>query len=222
MIAYHEHNESRSVPRLLERLAGGDDLALVSDAGTPLVSDPGARLVRAAIENGIDVVPVPGASAVLAALVGAGFENERFTYFGFLARQGGERRRALEEVVATQHVAVLYEAPTRVAATLRDIAALGAGQRAAVVARELTKKFEEFRRGTVDVLAAYYADAPPRGEVVILLGPAEQPTLDEAALAEAARRLRADGLSAKDTARRLVDEHGAPRNLAYRLAQAAK
>jgi 16S rRNA (cytidine1402-2'-O)-methyltransferase len=222
MIAYHEHNESRSVPKLLERLSAGEDLALVSDAGTPLLSDPGARLVQAAIAAGVELVPVPGASALLAALVGAGLSAERFTYFGFVPRQGGDRRRALEDVVATGHVAVLYEAPARVAATLGDLSRLGAGGRPAVVARELTKKFEEFRRGTVDELAAYYADAPPRGEVVILLGPAEQAPLDETALTDAARRLRADGLSAKDAARRLVDDYGAPRNLAYRLAQDAK
>jgi 16S rRNA (cytidine1402-2'-O)-methyltransferase len=221
MLAYHEHNEARSVPRLLERLERGDDLALVSDAGTPLLSDPGARLTRAAIERGLAVIPVPGASALLAALTGSGFDADRFTYFGFLPRQGRLRSEAIAAIAATAHVVVIYEAPLRVAATLRDLSERDGGTRRAVVARELTKRFEEFRRGTVSELAAYYGDDPPRGEVVILLGPAETPPLDEQALAETARGLRAAGLTARDCARRLMEEHGVPRNRAYRLAQEA-
>ena len=221
MVAYHEHNEARTIPRILERLSAGEELALVSDAGTPLLSDPGARLVRAAVERGIAVVPVPGASALLAALVGAGLDAGRFTYFGFIERSGGARDEVLREIAATKHVAVLYEAPGRVAATLAALAERGAAEREAVVARELTKKFEEFRRGTVVELAAYYRDAPPRGETVILLGPAAAVQPDEAALAAIARELRAEGASVRDVARALSAEHGAPRNLAYRLAQEA-
>jgi 16S rRNA (cytidine1402-2'-O)-methyltransferase len=215
---YHEHNEARMTPRLVERLRNGESLALVSDAGTPLVSDPGARLVRAAVEAGIPVVPVPGASALLAALVASGLDASRFTFFGFLPRTGRERAAALGEVVASPYTAVLYEAPPRVAGTLEELAAAGAGAREAVVARELTKQFEEIRRGTVETLARYYSEGPPRGEVVLVIAGAPPAPPDEAALRERARSLRAAGMSARDVARTLVDENGAPRNLAYRLA----
>jgi 16S rRNA (cytidine1402-2'-O)-methyltransferase len=193
----------------------------VSDAGTPLLSDPGARLVEAAIGRGINVVPVPGASALLASLVASGLDGERFTFFGFLPRQGRSRRDAIGDVLQSANTAVIYEAPSRTATTLAALSEAGAAGRRAVVARELTKKFEEFRRGTVAELAAYYRDAPPRGEVVILIGPGEAVAADEAALSAAAERLRAEGLSPRDVARRLTEDLGVPRNLAYRLAQEA-
>ena len=215
---YHEHNEARATPAVVERLRGGESFALVSDAGTPLISDPGGRLVRAAIEAGIPVVPVPGASALLAALVASGLDASRFTFFGFLPRSGRERAAELAAVVASPSTAVVYEAPPRVAATLAELAAAGAGAREAAVARELTKQFEEIRRGTVDELARYYSEAPPRGEVVLVIAGAPPVPVDEAALRERARSLRAGGMTARDIARALVEESGAPRNLAYRLA----
>lgn len=219
--AYHEHNEASATPRVLARLEGGDDVALISDAGTPLLSDPGARLVRAAIAAGVAVIPIPGASALLAALVGSGLDIERFTFFGFLPRKGGARTGAIAELVALAHTAVVYEAPSRVAATLADLAAAGAGDRATVVARELTKQFEEFRRGTVGELAAYYEESPPRGEVVIVIegSGAAPPAPDEDALRRRARALHAEGASVRDVAAALAAELGAPRNVAYRLAQ---
>jgi len=125
LVAYHEHNEAKTTPRLVERLLGGESLALVSDAGTPLLSDPGGRLVRAAIDAGVRVSPVPGASALLAALVASGLDTERFTFFGFLARKGPERRAAIDELVVLRHAAVLYEAPARVGATLNELAEAG-------------------------------------------------------------------------------------------------
>jgi len=219
LVPYHEHNEAKATPGLIARLQWGESLALVSDAGTPLLSDPGARLVRAAVEAGIRVSPVPGASALLAALVASGLDADRFTFFGFLARRGAERRTTLAEIVALRHLAVLYEAPSRVADTLAELARGGAGERATVVARELTKQFEEVRRGTVAELAAYYDDAPPRGEVVILIAGAAAPAgASEAQLRARAAELRADGRSARDVAAALVSELGAPRNLAYRIA----
>jgi len=218
MVAYHEHNEAQMVPRVLLRLSRGQDIALVSDAGTPLLSDPGSRLVAATLTEGVPVIPVPGASALLAALVGAGFPTDRFTFFGFPARKGRDRDELLRSVAETRHTAILYEAANRVAETLAALAELGAGNREAVVARELTKKFEEFRRGSVAELAAAYRDEPPRGEVVIVLGPIDSPELDLDALADVARQLRADGLAAREVARRLSEEHGAPRNLAYSIA----
>lgn len=218
LVAYHEHNEARSVPKLIARLRGGESLALISDAGTPILSDPGARLVDGAVEAGITVVPVPGASALLGALVVAGLPVEKFTFFGFLARRGRERTIALNEIAVLRHTAVLYEAPGRVASTLADLVALGAGKRGAVVCRELTKQFEETRRGTVDALAAYYEGEPPRGEIVIVIAGATNSEVSESALRERSVALRAEGLSARDIATTLSRELGAPRNLAYRIA----
>ena len=221
MLSYHEHNEARATATAITRLREGRDVALISDAGTPLVSDPGARVVRAAAEAGIAVVPIPGPSAVLAALVSSALGSERFTFFGFLARKGRQRDEALQELSGLRHTGVLYEAPNRVAATLADLGALGSGERQVVVARELTKQFEEIRRGTVAELSAYYESSPPRGEVVIVLEGTTLQPLAEDELRSRARSMRAAGLSARDVAAALVRESGASRNLAYRLAHEA-
>jgi 16S rRNA (cytidine1402-2'-O)-methyltransferase len=219
LVAYHEHNEAKTTPGLVTRLLAGESLALVSDAGTPLLSDPGARLVAAAVAAGVRISPIPGASALLAALVASGLDLDRFTFFGFLARKGAERRSAVAEVVALRHAAVVYEAPGRVAETLAELAHAGAGERATVVARELTKQFEEVRRGTVAALAAYYDDAPPRGEVVIVIAGAAAPVgATEEEMRARAAELRGAGRSARDVAAALAAELGAPRNLAYKLA----
>jgi len=217
--SHHEHNEAAATPGLVGRLQLGARLALVSDAGTPLLSDPGARLVRAAVAAGIPVVSVPGASALLAALVASALPADRFTFFGFVPRKGPERRAMLADIAALRHTAVLYEAPSRVADTLEALADAGAADRAAVVARELTKQFEEFCRGTVASLAAQCREAAPRGEVVIVVQGGEAPPLDEDALRARAAALRAEGLSARDVVRVLMEDDGAPRNLAYRLAK---
>ncbi len=219
LLPYHEHNEAKATPRLIQKLRAGEQLALISDAGTPLLSDPGARLVRAAVEAGIPVSPVPGASALLAALVASALDIDRFTFYGFLPRKGGERRSALAEIVALRHVAVVYEAPSRVSGTLAELAAAGAGERSMVVARELTKQFEELRRGTVAALAAYYLDAPPRGEVVIVVSGASAPLgATEEVLRARAAELRSEGRTSREVAAALALEMGAARNLAYRLA----
>jgi 16S rRNA (cytidine1402-2'-O)-methyltransferase len=218
LTAYHEHNEAKATPAIVARLVAGESFALISDAGTPLLSDPGARLVRAAIEAGVAVSPVPGASALLAALVGAGLAADRFTFFGFLPRKGRERTDAIRDIVALRHAAVLYEAPPRVGETLADLSEAGAGEREAVVARELTKQFEEFRRGTVRSLAESYRDAAPRGEVVLVIAGAPPAVIDEESLRARARALRTEGLSARDVVRVLTEDGHAPRNLAYRLA----
>jgi 16S rRNA (cytidine1402-2'-O)-methyltransferase len=219
LVPYHEHNEAKTTPRVVARLEAGESLALVSDAGTPLLSDPGARLVRAAVDAGIQVIPVPGASALLSALVVSALDVDRFTFFGFLARKGEDRRSTIDEIVALRHASVLYEAPSRVAETLDELANAGAGERATVVARELTKQFEETRRGTLAELAAYYHESPPRGEVVIVIAGAAAPErADDDVLRARAAELRAEGRSARDVAAALVTELGAPRNLAYRLA----
>lgn len=218
MMSHHEHNEARTAAQFVERLRAGEDIALISDAGTPLLSDPGLRLAAAAIEAGITIVPIPGASALLAALVASGLPAEPFTYFGFLPRKGRERAGLLDEIASSRHTAVLYEAPGRVADSLRELVDRGAGDRQAVVARELTKLHEELRRGTLESLCAYYSGSPPRGEVVILIAGAPPAAPDESVLRESARSLRAGGSTVRDIAAELARQ-GAPRNLAYRIAR---
>jgi 16S rRNA (cytidine1402-2'-O)-methyltransferase len=218
-LAYHEHNEARMTPTIVARLSGGESFALVTDAGTPLLSDPGSRLVRAAIDAGVAVVPVPGASALLAALVASGLELDRFTFYGFLARTGGDRGRTLDEITTTPHTAILYESPNRLAATLAELESRGSGDRTAAVAREMTKQFEEVRRGTVSALRAYYDVQPPRGEVVLVLGSTQQVAPSDDRVRERVRALRASGMSARDTASTVAAELGVPKRVAYRMAQ---
>lgn len=215
--AYHEHNEAKATPALVARLVAGESMALITDAGTPLLSDPGARLVTAAAEARVLIVPIPGASALLAALVAAALPADRFTFFGFLERKGKERSSAVADLAALPHTAVLYESPNRLADTLDELANAGLGERRAAVARELTKQFEEIRRGTVEELARYYADAPPRGEIVIVIAGADRRMPAEGELRAAAAELRAAGASARDVMAAL-SARGASRNVAYRLA----
>ena len=218
VMSHHEHNEARTTAQVVERLMAGEDIALISDAGTPLLSDPGQRLAAAAIAAGVTVVPIPGASALLAGLVASGLPAEPFTFFGFLPRKGRERSELLDAIASSPHTAVLYEAPGRVADSLRELVDRGAGDRQAVVARELTKLHEELRRGTLESLCAYYSESPPRGEVVILISGAPLTAPDETVLRESARSLRARGLTVRDVAAELARQ-GAPRNLAYRIAR---
>jgi len=215
---YHEHNEARETPRLVKRLLAGDSVALITDAGTPLLSDPGSRLVSAAIAAGVSVVPIPGASALLAALVASGLAGDQFTFFGFLPRKGKERLRSLTGIMRLTHTAIVYESPVRLGATLKELAEAGVGARAAVVARELTKKFEEFTRGTIAELSRRYAESPPKGEVVILICGAPDVELGEDAIRDHAARLRNEGATIREIVDRLIAELGAPRNVAYRIA----
>jgi len=216
--SYHEHNEAKETPRLIARLQRGDSIALISDAGTPLISDPGSRLVDAAVAAGLPVVPIPGPSAVMAALVGSGISLERFTFFGFLPRKGKERSETIADIVASRATAVLFESPNRVGATLGALVEAGAGERAAVVARELTKQFEEFRRGSVAELSSVYREVDPKGEVVLVIAGAEKQRVTEDELSDAANELRASGKAPRDVMDHLVSALGAPRNLAYRIA----
>ena len=216
---YHEHNEAKATPSLVARLERGESMAIITDAGTPLLSDPGGRLVTAAIAAGVRVVPIPGASALLAALVGAGLPAERFTFYGFLERKGKERTRAVAELRGLTHTAILYESPNRLAGTLAELTESGLGLRRGAVGRELTKQFEELTRGTLAELARYYENVPPRGEVVIVIEGAQETGPSEDALRERARELRASGATTRDVVAALVEEMGAARNLAYRLAQ---
>jgi 16S rRNA (cytidine1402-2'-O)-methyltransferase len=170
MQPYHEHNAAAVRPKLLRRLEAGEALALVTDAGTPCISDPGYKLVHAAAEAGIEVVAVPGPSAVLAALSIAGLPTDRFFFQGFLPNRSHGRRQALAELAGLKATLVFYESPQRLGEMLADCVAV-LGVRPAAVARELTKRFEEVRRGPLDELAALYAGTPPKGEVVVLVGP---------------------------------------------------
>lgn len=216
--AYHDHNEAVEVPRLLARLAAGERLALVSDAGTPLVSDPGQRLVEAAIAAGLPVFAIPGASAVLAALVVAGFSAENFFFAGFLPAKQGERRRAIRALEAVPGALVFYEAPHRIAESLADLAAM-LGDRPAAVARELTKKFEEIRRGPLGGLAAHYANSgQPKGEVVIIVGAPGAPgaITDDAIDAALGRALESH--SPRDAAAIVAAELGLARRRVYARA----
>lgn len=169
--AYHEHNADEAGARLLAALEAGKSVALVSDAGTPLVSDPGYRLGQLAIEAGYRVVPIPGASAPLAALVGSGLPNDAFLFAGFLPTKDKARRDRLREFARVPATLIFFESPHRIGDTLLAAAEELGGQRQASVCRELTKTFEEFRRGTLGGLAADYADRTVKGEVVLVVGP---------------------------------------------------
>ena len=212
-VSLHAHNEARRVPELLERLARGESLALVSDAGTPLISDPGERLVRAALEAGFAVVPVPGPSAVLAALVASGFSTRCFAFAGFLPRKGAERARSLAALAVFPGTLIVFEAPNRVARTLADLHA-ALGPRRAALARELTKRHETVLRGRLGELSLQEL----RGELTIVVeGPSDE--APPAALLvdadAAADRLLAAGLSARDAARCLAADLGLAKRDAY-------
>ena len=168
MFSYHDHNKEHVTPGLLRKLEQGDDIALITDAGTPLVSDPGFYLVRAAIAAGITIVPIPGASALLAGLVAAGLPSDRFAFEGFLPRKKGRQTR-LKLLAEDSRTLILYESPLRLGRTLRDIGEY-MGDRQVVIARELTKKFEEFMRGTVSEIREQLDRRSIKGEVIIIIG----------------------------------------------------
>jgi 16S rRNA (cytidine1402-2'-O)-methyltransferase len=227
IVSCYDANEAARAAEVAARLADGARVALISEAGTPLVSDPGYRVVAAAIAAGARVVPVPGPSAVLAALVGAGLPTDRFAFLGFPPRKPGPRRRSFESVRALPLTLVFYESPLRAAATLADLAAVLGAERAACVARELTKPHEEFVRATLGALAARYAEARPLGEVTLVVAgadgaPAAEDELagDDAIVAEA-RALLADGRSARDAADELAARTGRPRREIYPLVTRA-
>lgn len=218
-ISYHEHNAARAGPDLLRRLEQGGSVALVSDAGTPLVSDPGFKLVREAVARGIHVTAIPGPSAPLAALVLSGLPSDRFFYVGFLPTRQAARRAELERLASIEATLIIFESPRRLAASLDDMAHV-LGQRNVSVARELTKLHEEVRRGTLGDIAAHYKDtAAPKGEVVIVVGPPEgnvtavpADELDDR-LAAAIR-----SMSVRDAAIMVAETCGVSRRTAYARA----
>lgn len=218
LVAYHEHNAAVMRPHLVARLEAGAALALVSDAGTPLVSDPGFKLVADAVERHIQVTSVPGASAVLAALVVAGLPTDRFFFEGFLPQKSVARRTRIAELAQIPGTLVFFESPRRLAEALGDLYTV-LGDREAAIARELTKHFETVRRGTLATLAAQLAsEEPPKGEIVLLVGPpGDENIIDDAdidARLEAALRNH----SVKDAAALVAAETGQPRRKVYARA----
>lgn len=215
--SFHAHSKAEVTERLLQRLDAGEDVALVSDAGTPLLSDPGGALVEAAILRGREVVAIPGASAMLAALAAAGLPAHRVLFLGFLPRSDAERREVLAPLRDGPYTLVVYESPRRVAELLESLART-LGPRRAAVGRELTKKFETWERGRLDTLAARFAE-PPLGELVVVVGP---PEASEAAVPRDAARLEAarllsEGMRTSEVAKVLAGVHGLAKQEAYQL-----
>ena len=218
---YHDHNAERARPAILAALRRGERVALVSDAGTPLISDPGYKLVRAALAENLPVTAVPGPSAALTALILSGLPPDVFLVAGFLPPRRAARRRALERWSALAATLVFFEGAPRLAECLGDMAEV-LGNRAAAVARELTKLHEQIRRGRLADLAAHYREAgPPRGEVVIVIGPPEPSAPDQATVDNRLRAALAD-LGMRDAAARVAAETRLPRSELYRRALAIR
>lgn len=217
VIAYHDHNGPKVRPRLLGLLAEGRSVAYASEAGTPLVADPGFVLAREAIAAGLPVVAVPGPSAVLAALTVAGLPTDRFLFAGFAPSTGAARRRFLQEVTAVQATLVLYESPKRVRDLFTDLLEICGSERRAALCRELTKRFEEVMRGTLAEIAARLAEAEPRGEIVVVL---DRPGEGQVAEADVVAALTAAlaSMSVKDAAQAVSQALGLPRREVYQVA----
>ncbi len=219
-VSYHEHNAERMRPVLIERMRAGEAVALVSDAGTPLISDPGYKLVRACVEAGVAVTALPGASAVLTGLVLSGLPSDRFLFAGFLPNKSVARRTALGELVTIPATLLFYESPQRLADSLADMADV-LGPREAAMARELTKLYEEVRRGPLPDLAAHYREAgAPKGEVVIIVAPPGQEAAVQAVDVDTALREALARLSMRDAAAEVALMTGRPKRELYARALA--
>jgi 16S rRNA (cytidine1402-2'-O)-methyltransferase len=225
LIAYHAHADARRAETLLEILAEGEDIALVTDAGTPAISDPGYALVAAAHAAGVRVVPIPGPNAVATALAAGGLPGDRYLFLGFLPRKGRDREAALEEIARSRHTAVVFEAANRLVPLLDDLARTLGPEHEVVVARELTKLHEEIRRAPVEALVRHYGEHPPLGEVTVLVagsrGERDAAPVDTAAIQRAVQAWLVAGESRREAVRKVVDEFGLPRNDAYRLVMDA-
>lgn len=219
--AYHDHSDEHIRDEVLESLANGEAVALVSDAGTPLISDPGFKLVRAAHEAGHRVIPIPGASAALAALVAAGLPTNRFFFAGFPPAKSAARKMWLEDIADIRATLVLYETGPRLGESLADMAAVF-GNREAAIARELTKLFEEVKRGDLQTLAAFYENAPPKGEIVVLVEAAPEAAPASAEEVDAMLRNALRRVSVKEAASEAAERFGISRKHAYARALAIK
>ncbi|TWH46841.1 16S rRNA (cytidine1402-2'-O)-methyltransferase [Sporomusa sp. KB1] len=222
LISYHEHNKAERGPEIIDRLLLGESIALVSDAGMPGISDPGVDLVRMAIANGIPVVPLPGPNAALTALIASGMDTALFTFVGFLPKTTKHRRQLLEKLANCPYTLVFYEAPHRVRATLEELIT-SFGDRQAVAARELTKKFEEFVRGSLYTLGQHFSQNQPRGEFTIIVEgnpdneAQNQPAtaLSTADIVQAVQLLIQQGVNKKDAIREVASQNGLPKRQVY-------
>ncbi|MGJ5628584.1 16S rRNA (cytidine(1402)-2'-O)-methyltransferase [Nostoc sp. CALU 1950] len=219
-VSYHEHNRTSRIPELLEHLVNNKAIALVSDAGMPGISDPGYELVKACIEAGIPVVPIPGASAAITALSAAGLPTDRFVFEGFLPAKTQQRQEHLESLQTESRTLIFYESPHRLRDTLRDLAEVWGSDRQIVLGRELTKLYEEFWRGTIADAIAHYSQREPQGEYTLVVAgiPASQPQLTEEELKAELRQLISQGISRSQASRQLAKFTSLPRRQLYQLA----
>lgn len=219
-LSYHEHNRTSRIPELLEHLVNNKAIALVSDAGMPGISDPGYELVKACIEAGIPVVPIPGASAAITALSAAGLPTDRFVFEGFLPAKTQQRQEHLESLQTEFRTLIFYESPHRLRDTLQDLALVWGSDRQIVLGRELTKLYEEFWRGTIAEAIAYYTQREPQGEYTLVVAgiPASQPQLTEEELKAELKQLISQGISRSQASRQLAKFTSIPRRQLYQLA----
>ncbi len=219
VVSFHAHSTPARLEELVEVLGRGDSIALLTDAGTPAISDPGGTLVECARQHGIEVIAVPGPSAVAAALSVSGLPADRFTFLGFLPRRGAHRRSLLATVANSPWTVVLFESPRRLVRLLGDLTEACGADRWAVVTRELTKVHEEVKAGTLADLSGYYCDAVPKGEITVLVArqPEQPHVVDEEILVERAREMLAQGESRRDVATRLAKELNVSRKETYRV-----
>jgi 16S rRNA (cytidine1402-2'-O)-methyltransferase len=219
-LSYHDHNRRSRIPDMLTRLHAGQAIALVTDAGMPSISDPGYDLVCACIAEGITIIPIPGATAGITALSAAGLPTDRFVFEGFLPTKSKEKRDRLELLKSDTRTLILYEAPHRLRQTLADLSDVFGGDRPVTLARELTKLYEEFWRGTLDEAIAHYQQEEPHGEFTIVIGGASpmQPMLSESALLVELEQLMNQGLSRSQASRQLAQQTALPRRQIYQLA----
>ncbi|MEH2186526.1 MAG: 16S rRNA (cytidine(1402)-2'-O)-methyltransferase [Nostoc sp.] len=219
-VSYHEHNRTSRIPELLEHLVNDKAIALVSDAGMPGISDPGYELVKACIETGIPVVPIPGASAAITALSAAGLPTDRFVFEGFLPAKTQQRQEHLESLQTESRTLIFYESPHRLRDTLQDLAEVWGSDRQIVLGRELTKLYEEFWRGTIAEAIAHYSQREPQGEYTLVVAgiPASQPQLTEEELKAELKQLITQGISRSQASRQLAKFTSLPRRQLYQLA----
>lgn len=219
-VSYHEHNRNERLPELLTQLSEGKSIALVTDAGVPGISDPGYELVKACLEAGIQVVPIPGANAAITGLSAAGLPTDRFAFEGFLPASGKDRKMRLESLQAESRTLIFYEAPHRIRVTLQDLADFLGKNRGITLARELTKMHEEFWRGSIEQAIAYYTQHEPKGEFTLVVAGAEleMPVLSEEALKEELQKIMDEGVSRSQASRQLAQLTKLPRRQLYQLA----
>lgn len=218
LIPYHDHNGPVQRPKLIAMLKAGQSVAYVSDAGTPLIADPGYALARAAIDEGLKVVAAPGASALLAALAVAGLPTDQFFFAGFLSSKSGARRKELGALAPVPGTLIFYESPKRISKSLTDMVQALGGDRQAAVCRELTKKFEEVRRGTLAELADAYADEKPKGEIVVVVSPAPAREANIEDVEQALNEALDKHSSLRDAVDDVTATLGLPRKQVYNLA----